>query len=84
MPPLHFTDETLELYLLDLADEILKRQIEEHLIGCDICLTRIEQVEKQIAVMRTSLEKSTLDSRIKVLMARLHAGEIPLFKPFVN
>jgi hypothetical protein len=84
MPPLHFTDETLELYLLDLADETLKRKIEEHLIACIICVTRIEQVEKEIAVMRMSLEKSTLDSRIKALMVRLHAGEIPLYKPFVN
>jgi len=83
MPPMHFTDETLELYLLDLADETLKKQIEEHLIGCDICVTRIEQVEKEIAVMRTGLQ-STLDSRIKVLIALLEAGEIPLFKPFVN
>jgi hypothetical protein len=83
MPPMHFTDETLELYLLDLADETLKKQIEEHLIGCDICVTRIEQVEKGIAVMRTGLQ-STLDSRIKVLIALLEAGEIPLFKPFVN
>jgi len=84
MPPPHFTDESFELYLLNLADEDLKKKIEEHLLGCDLCLDEIKKVEKLLMAMRTSLEESAVNDRAKILMARLAAGDLPLFKPFVN
>jgi|GEM_PF-3888219 len=84
MPPPHYTDDVLELYLLNLVEESLKEQIEEHLLGCSLCIGAVEQLEKHLALMRRGMQAEILDAHKKALMAKLDAGEIPIFKLYVN
>jgi hypothetical protein len=51
----HPTEETLERFLLHQMQEEELESIETHILSCDSCVTRLEELEVQIAATKVAL-----------------------------
>jgi hypothetical protein len=55
--PVHASDDTLELYTLNLLKGKDRESIELHLLICERCILSAEAVYGEISVMRQALRK---------------------------
>jgi len=53
--PLHESDDQLELYALDRLSELEAARVEDHVILCDVCRDRLEEVGTFAFAMRDAL-----------------------------
>jgi hypothetical protein len=60
MKSLHETDEQLELFALDRLPEAVVERIEEHLMICDSCRMRLEDIAQFAHSMRSALRTMQL------------------------
>jgi hypothetical protein len=51
----HPTEDALERYLLHTATETELETIETHFLACEACVTRLEALTEEVAVMKTAL-----------------------------
>jgi hypothetical protein len=56
----HPTEETLERFLLHQSPEDELEVVETHILACDTCVARLEDLEIQIATMKTALRELQL------------------------
>jgi anti-sigma factor RsiW len=61
MPPMHATDEALELYALKLLNDDDAASLEEHLLICELCRSSLIEVDREIAVLRKTLSEFELE-----------------------
>ncbi|MBV8812215.1 MAG: hypothetical protein JO033_26400 [Acidobacteriaceae bacterium] len=51
----HPSEDALERYLLHMATETELETIETHFLACEACVTRLEALTEEVAVMKTAL-----------------------------
>jgi anti-sigma factor RsiW len=51
----HASDDELELYVLNLLQDDDLNRIEEHLLGCSLCVGSAEQLVEEISLLRLAL-----------------------------
>lgn len=63
MESIHLTDEALEHYLLrrSLSEEDIQ-VIETHLVSCERCQNRCQELETQVEILRSALERKSRET----------------------
>lgn len=61
----HPTEEQLERFLLHQSDEQELETLETHILACESCVTRLEDLELQIAAMKLALRQFQSDQAAK-------------------
>jgi len=58
----HPSDDQLDLYLIGHLSPEQERFIEEHYLGCAVCLNRLSSIAEFIAVLKTAVQVDSLPS----------------------
>ncbi|MCE5311274.1 MAG: zf-HC2 domain-containing protein [Acidobacteriales bacterium] len=80
----HASDDALERYLLGESDEPEVAAVEEHLLVCRTCQTRLEETEAYITAIRSAAKKlraepPTVGEELRSRFSRLMAMPTPVW-----
>ncbi len=84
MPPMHATDDALELYALDILVGADLESIEDHILVCPLCRSALDDVDLRIKVMRLALRQLELEKWKKTVKSRMDAGKLILFREITS
>lgn len=59
----HPSEEALERFLLHNAQEDELDRVETHILSCDACITRLEELEVQLAAVKLALQEISRDPK---------------------
>lgn len=66
----HVPDDALEAYLMGRLPTGLEATIEEHLLGCEYCIDRIEELEAQLhAISRACVRSRRISEKVVTIVA---------------
>jgi hypothetical protein len=62
----HPTEDALERFLLNQAEEDELDIVETHILACEVCITRLETLELNIAATKSALQSLQAEQEIKL------------------
>jgi hypothetical protein len=66
----HPSEDVLERFLLHQCAEEELENLETHVIGCESCVTRLEQLEIEVAAMKTALQELRIEAAAREVAKR--------------
>jgi hypothetical protein len=63
--PAHPSEEELERFVLHQCHEQELEEVETHILACESCVTRLEDLEVEISAMKLGLQKMLAEQQIK-------------------